>query len=172
VEETTNKCEQALDEGQSELEALNKELALAKSTLQESENRLVRLMADMDNLRKRTQREKDEIWNIAAADVLVQLLPTLDNFSRAIKVMPQTDWAQGVAMVAKQLDETLQRLGLETINSEGSFDPQFHEAVMQDPNSEQPENTITCEFEKGYLFRGKVLRPSKVRVSTGGESNA
>jgi len=126
------------------------------------------LHADMENLRRRTLREKEEIWQIAAADVLVQLIPTLDNFDRALKVLPDHDWAQGITMVSKQLQDTLERFGLEQISTQGAFDPQYHEAIMQDNESNEPENTITGEFERGFLFRGKVLRPSKVRVSTGG----
>ena len=154
-----------------ELEALKAELAQKTESLQGLENKVLRLQADMDNLRKRTMREKEEIWQVAVADIMTQLLPTLDNFERAMQVLPQNDWAQGIAMVSKQLHDVLAQLGLETIDAQGSFDPQYHEAIMQDIASSEPENTITGEFERGYKLRGKLLRPSKVRVSTGGNNN-
>ena len=155
----------------SEVDALKAELVQKTESVQGLENKILRLQADMDNLRKRTVREKEEIWQVAAADVLTQLLPTLDNFERAMQVLPPNDWAQGIVMVSKQLQDALARLGLETIDSAGCFDPQYHEAIMQDTASNEPENTITGEFERGYKLRGKVLRPSKVRVSTGGNNN-
>ncbi|KAF0198140.1 MAG: molecular chaperone GrpE [Bacillota bacterium] len=154
-----------------ELEALKAELVQKTEIAQELENRILRLQADMDNLRKRTMREKEETWYVAAADIMTQLLPTLDNFERAMQVLPQNDWARGIAMVSKQLQDVLARLGLETIESQGSFNPQYHEAIMQDIASTEPENMITGEFERGYKLRGKVLRPSKVKVSTGGNNN-
>lgn len=155
-----------------DIESLQAELAQKNQALQELESKVLRLHADMDNLRKRTAREKDEIWQVAAADVMTDLLPVLDNFDRATQVMPQNDWAQGIVMVSKQLQDVLQRLGLEQIETQGTFDPQYHEAIMQDTESSAPENSITGEFQRGYMFRGKVLRPSKVRVSTGGNNNA
>jgi molecular chaperone GrpE len=155
----------------SELDALKAELAEKTESVQALENRILRLQADMENLRRRTVREKEEIWQIAVADVFSQLLPTLDNFERAMLVLPPNDWAQGIVMVSKQLQDVLARLGLEVIDSQGSFDPQYHEAIMQDIASTEPENTITGAFERGYKLRGKVLRPSKVRVSTGGNNN-
>lgn len=168
MEEVTKNEEQAAI---GELEALALELQAKNQTIQDLENRILRLHADMDNLRRRTMREREETWHLAAADVLTQLLPILDNFQRAMLVLPENDWAQGIAMVSKQLQDVLASLGFEVIDSQGAFDPQYHEAIMQDPASSQPENTITGEFERGYKFRGKVLRPSKVKVSTGGNNN-
>lgn len=155
----------------SEMDSLKAELVEKTELVQGLENRILRIQADMDNLRKRTMREKEEIWQVAVADVLTQLLPTLDNFERAMQVLPQHDWAQGIVMVSKQLQDILSRLGLETIDAQGNFDPQYHEAILQDNASPEPENTITGEFERGYKLRGRVLRPSKVRVSTGGNNN-
>ena len=172
MEEVNKSDEQVVEfEATLELDALKADLVQKIESVQGLENRIIRLQADMDNLRKRTMREKEEIWQVAAADIVTQLLPTLDNFERAMQVLPQNDWAQGIVMVSKQLQDVLARLGLETIDSQGSFDPQYHEAIMQDIASTEPENIITGEFERGYKLRGKVLRPSKVRVSTGGNNN-
>lgn len=153
---------------QNELDALKAELESKQQALQELEARFLRLHADMDNMRKRLQREKEELWAVAVADCLTQMLPVLDNFDRALKALPENDWAKGIVMVSKQLNDILGRMGLEPIVAEGAFDPQYHEAIMQDETSTEPANTITAEFERGYSFKGKVLRPSKVRVSTGG----
>lgn len=153
---------------QSELDILKAELDFKQQSLQELESRVLRLHADMDNMRRRLQRERDDMWTVAVADCLSQMLPVLDNFDRALKALPDNDWARGIVMVSKQLSDILARMGLEPIRAEGAFDPQYHEAIMQDNTSTEPENTITGEFERGFCFKGKVLRPSKVRVSTGG----
>jgi molecular chaperone GrpE len=153
-----------------EIERLQAEL----KDQQELVHRNLRLQADMDNLRKRTAREKDEWWQNAAADILIQLLPVVDNFERALSALPEGaagGWAQGIVMVGRQMADTMEKLGLQPVCAEGLFDPECHEALMQDTESDLPENTITAEFERGYTFRGRVIRPSKVRVSTGGKKN-
>jgi len=134
------------------------------------ESKVIRLQADMDNMRRRHQREKEELWDMAVADCICQLLPALDNFDRAVKVLPEGDWTQGMVMVHKQLGEILHRLGLEYISAVGPFNPQSHEAIAVEEEATLPENTVTQEFERGYKYRGKVIRPSKVRVSMGGRS--
>lgn len=139
--------------------------------MQELESRLLRLQADMENMRRRHQREKEDLWEVVAADLLCQLLPTMDNFDRAIKVLPTGDWTQGMVMVHKQFQEVLARVGLTPVDCACAFDPQYHEAVAIDEDPTSPENTITAELERGYKLRGRVLRPSKVRVSVGGMSN-
>jgi len=125
----------------------------------------------MDNMRRRHQREKEDLWEVVAADFICQLLPTMDSFDRAVKVLPPGDWTQGMVMVHKQLQEFFSRLGLESVDCACTFDPQCHEAVAIDEDSASPENTITAELERGYKLRGRVLRPSKVRVSVGGKNN-
>ncbi|MBS3938375.1 MAG: nucleotide exchange factor GrpE [Peptococcaceae bacterium] len=130
--------------------------------------KLLRLQADMDNMRRRHQREKEELGYMAAADCIYQLLPAMDNFDRAVKLLPAGDWTQGMVMVHKQLQDILQCLGLEPIAATGAFDPELHEAVAIDEDSTDPENSVTQELERGYKYRNRVLRPSKVRVSMGG----
>lgn len=157
-------------------ESLEAEIASLRAQLAEKdelEKRLLRLQADMDNLRKRTAREKEEWWQLATADVLKELIPILDNFERAVGVVSggeSSDWAQGMIMVVRQFQATLARLGLEEVCNAGTFDPQCQEAIMQDNDSVEPENTVTAVFEKGYSHKGRLLRPSKVRVSTGGRN--
>jgi len=139
--------------------------------VQELESRLLRLQADMENMRRRHQREKDDLWEVVVADIVCQLLPTMDSFDRAVKVLPPGDWTQGMVMVHKQLQEFFTRLGLESVDCTCAFDPQCHEAVAIDEDASFPENTITAELERGYRLRGRVLRPSKVRVTVGGKNN-
>ncbi|MBT9133995.1 MAG: Protein GrpE [Firmicutes bacterium] len=148
----------------SEVEVLRVELA-------EAEARFLRLHADMENMRRRLQREKEEIWHFALADCLAKLLPVLDNLQRAVAALPDSTWGQGVVLVSRQLEDVLAKYGLEPIAAAGLFDPQYHEAIMQDGESAEPENTITAVLERGYLFKGRVLRPSKVKVSMGGCSD-
>ncbi|HSL93560.1 MAG TPA: nucleotide exchange factor GrpE [Bacillota bacterium] len=148
----------------------NEALKAAVAEKEDTERRLLRLQADMDNLRKRTAREKDEWWQLATADLLKQLLPVLDNFERALGTAPAEgdEWAQGIIMVARQMQSTLEALGLEEVCNEGCFDPNCHEALMPDADPDKQENMVTAVFEKGYRYKGRLLRPSKVRVSTGG----
>jgi len=149
----------------------NTELESLRAQLAEAEARALRLHADMENMRRRMQREREEIWHFAAADCLQKFLPVLDNLQRAVEVLPDTTWSQGVVLVSRQLEDTLVKFGLEPIPTVGCFDPQFHEAIAQDADSSLPENTITGVFERGYLFKGRVLRPSKVKVRAGGCSD-
>ena len=85
-------------------------------SVQELESRILRLQADMDNMRRRHQREKEDLWEVVAGDFICQLLPTMDSFDRAVKVLPPGDWTQGMVMVHKQLQEFFTRLGLESVD--------------------------------------------------------
>lgn len=172
AEDARQRCVDEAVEESAKPEALQAEFVAALAEKEDLERRLLRLQADMDNFRRRTAREKEEWWQVATADVLKQLLPTLDNFSRALETAPPDadEWAQGMMMIVKQLQGTLESLGLEAVCNEGCFDPNCHEALMPDNDPEKPANTITAVFEKGYKYKGRLLRPSKVRVSTGGSN--
>jgi len=137
---------------------------------QELENRLLRLHAEFDNYRKRTARERLEQSTIAQADLVTSLLPVLDNFERALANLPQegdTAWAEGVQLVHKQLLDVLGQQGLERIDCNQPFDPNVHEAVMRETCGEEvADGTILQELQPGYLFQGRLLRPSMVKVAT------
>lgn len=139
---------------------------------QELENRLLRLHAEFDNYRKRTARERLEQATIAQAALVTSLLPVLDNFERALASLPQQEdnsWAQGVQLVYKQLLDVLRQQGLERIDCQRPFDPNIHEAVMRETCGEEvAEGTILQELQPGYLFQGRLLRPSMVKVATHG----
>lgn len=138
----------------------------------ELENRLLRLQADFDNFRKRTARERLEQAKLAEAALVTNLLPVLDNFDRALANLPQeadTSWAEGVQLVHKQLLDVLGQQGLERINCAQPFDPNIHEAVMREAcTNDEAEGTILQELQSGYLYQGRLLRPSMVKVATNG----
>ncbi|MFY9174927.1 MAG: nucleotide exchange factor GrpE [Peptococcia bacterium] len=140
--------------------------------LEESKDRLLRLHAEFDNYRKRTQREKEDWHKFAAMDLMEKLLPVLDNFERAIEsVKNEGEEVQkqlsGVEMIFRQLTEILQKEGLEPIEALGKmFDPNLHEAMMQVPVAEdQEDGQVVVELRRGYSFKGRVIRPSLVQVA-------
>lgn len=131
----------------------------------------IRLAADFENYRKRQEHEREELLKFGTENALRKLLEVLDNFERAQKALENIDDCAKVKesfdLVHKQVVETLKKIGLEEIETTGQeFDPNFHEAVMQTPTSEQPEHTIVNELQKGYKYGDKVLRASLVNVAT------
>lgn len=138
----------------------------------ELENRLLRLQADFDNFRKRTARERLEQATLAEAALVANLLPVLDNFERGLANLPQEadrSWVEGIQLVHKQLLDVLGQQGLERINCERPFDPNIHEAVMRAAcTDDEAEGTILQELQPGYLYQGRLLRPSMVKVATNG----
>jgi len=153
---------------QSEIEKLKQELAKEKARADEYYNRLVRVQADFDNFRKRTQKQKDEFWKYASEPLVTALLPVLDNFRRALET-PAGDgekFSEGVKMIYRQLHEVLENEGLEVIEAKGEeFDPNKHEAVMQEETNDYPDNTVIEEMRQGYFFKDKLIRPAMVKVA-------
>ncbi len=166
-----------VEEGGSISSAGVDEISVLRSRIEEldSENkelldRLVRLKADFENFRKRMVREQTRILETAAADIVKKLLPVLDDLERALNNSNPDQgsdaFRQGVEMVYKKLIETLKKEGLEEISPEGQiFDPHHHEAMMVVERDDCPEGTITEVVNKGYRFRGVLLRPAMVKVS-------
>ena len=147
----------------------------ADNELQEKYDRLnqqyIRLAADFDNYRKRQEQEREALLKYGAENALKKMIEVLDNFERGEKALENVDDCQQVKdsfnLLHKQVMDTLTKLGLEPIETAGQeFDPNFHEAVMQTPTSEHPENTIINELQKGYKMGDKVLRASLVNVAT------
>lgn len=144
-----------------EYEDLREEAAAAR-------DRMLRSLAEVENDRKRLDREKKEYLRFATEGVVSELLPVLDNFDRALKASPPGDdsYRQGVEMIYRQLKMVLEKQGLKEIEAEGQpFDPFFHEAVQEEESDEYPEGTVLEELQKGYLFQGRLLRPTAVKVS-------
>jgi molecular chaperone GrpE len=137
---------------------------------QELKNRYLRTLADFDNLRKRTEREKADFFRYATAAVLKDLLPVLDNFDRALEHSEATDeFHKGVELIYKQLHDALYKNGLRPIDqSSVHFDPNIHEAVVREEDDSVPSHTVTAILQKGYFLHDRLLRPALVKVAVGG----
>ena len=138
--------------------------------IEELTDRLTRQMAEFDNLRKRTEKEKSQMYEIGAKDIIEKILPVVDNFERGIAAVPEEEksnpFAEGMEKIYKQLMTTLEEIGVKPIEAVGQeFDPDFHNAVMHVEDEEVGENIITEEFQKGYLYRDSVVRHSMVKVA-------
>ncbi len=149
------------------------ELAAARDA---ANDRALRSQAELENYRKRVQRERDEERRYAAIPLVQDLLPGLDNLQRALDAARHTDdlsaMLQGVEMVAAQIDEILSRHGAKPIVAVGEpFDPNLHEAIQQMPSAELPPMTVIDEVERGYTLNDRVVRPSKVIVSVAPTEN-
>ena len=138
-----------------------------EAELAEKENRYLRLQADFENFRRRTRQEKEELGNLVTQNLLKDLLPFLDNFERALAAenSDAESLRAGVEMMYKQLVEALKKEGLEYIETKGKpFDPNFHQAVMRVEDAEKEDGAIVAELQKGYMAKGRVIRPSMVQV--------
>ena len=138
-----------------------------EADLAEKENKYLRLQADFENFRRRTRQEKEELAAVVTQNLLKDLLPFLDNFERALAAESSDaeSLRAGVEMMYKQLVEALKKDGLEYIETKDKpFDPNFHQAVMRVEDSEKEDGTIVAELQKGYMVKGRVIRPSMVQV--------
>jgi molecular chaperone GrpE len=131
------------------------------------EDRLLRARAEFDNARRRAERERSEYLQFAAMDLVKDLLPILDDLERALKVeTADRNYAKGVELIYQRMAETLKKMGLEPIETAGSrFDPNLHQAVERVQTAEAEDQAILGEFQRGYNFKGKLLRPAMVRVA-------
>jgi len=143
----------------------------AKDTqIEDLTDRLKRTMAEFDNFRKRTDKEKASMYEIGARDVIEKLLPVVDNFERGLATIPEdeknTPLAEGMDKIYKQLVKTLNELGVTPIEAVGKpFDPNFHNAVMHVEDESLGENVVAAELLKGYMYRESVVRHSMVQVA-------
>lgn len=149
----------------------NNEVEELKQKLDALNQQYVRLAADFDNYRKRQAQERENLLKYGSENALKKMIEVLDNFERGEKALEKVEDCQTVKdsfnLVHKQVIDTLQKLGLEAIDTEGKeFDPNFHDAVMQTPSADVPEHTILNELQKGYKLGDKVLRPALVNVAT------
>ena len=135
--------------------------------IEELQDRLKRQMAEFDNFRKRTEKEKSSMYIIGAKDIVEKMLPVVDNFERGLAQAPEGDsFADGMKMIYKQLITTLDELGVKPIEAVGKeFDPNFHNAVMHVEDEEAGENIVVEEFQKGYTYKDFVVRHSMVKVA-------
>jgi len=145
-------------------------LAELQAKLDDEENRHLRLRADFDNMRRRNQLDREAAEKYRAQSLLSDLLPVLDNFERALQVEATSEEAasivKGIEMVYRSLIEATEKEGLQVIKAEGEpFDPNIHQAVMQEQDSEKETGVILRELQKGYILKDRVLRPSMVSVN-------
>lgn len=130
-------------------------------------DRTLRLRAEFDNARRRFEQQRSEYVQFAAMDLVKEILPAIDDFERALQVeSADSNYVQGVKLIYQRLLETLKKLGLEPMNTVGRrFDPNRHQAVERVPTESAEDQTILGEYQAGYLFKGKLLRPAMVKVA-------
>lgn len=145
----------------------NTEFEQTKQELEETTDRFKRLMAEFENYKKRTAKEKESLYNSILADIVVSVLPAIDNLDKAVLVKTEdTQYKQGVELVAKQLQDILTSLGVQKIETVGqTFDPELHDAVSHVEDSSLGEQEIKEEFRTGYRIGNKVIRHSMVVVA-------
>ncbi len=137
--------------------------------IEELTDKYKRTLAEFDNFRKRTEKEKSQMYEIGAKDIIEKMLPVLDNFERGLASISEeekeTPFAEGMEKIYKQFVKTLEDIGVTPIEAVGKeFNPDFHNAVMRGEDEELGENIISEEFQKGYLYRDSVVRHSMVKV--------
>ena len=138
--------------------------------IEELTDRLTRQMAEFDNFRKRTEKEKSQMYEIGAKDIIEKILPVVDNFERGLGSVPEEEknapFVEGMEKIYKQLMTTLESVGVKPIEAVGQeFNPDFHNAVMHVEDEGLGENIIAEEFQKGYMYRESVVRHSMVKVA-------
>lgn len=160
--------EKAVDE----LAALREELACTKKRETDYLDGWQRSRAELINARKRFQREQEQAYGAAQAEVLARLLPIVDDLERAFETLPFNlsglTWIQGVLLIQRKLQLLLEQASVVPIEAEGKeFDPLFHQAVTHEPSPTVPAGQVMAELQKGYRMGDRVLRPAMVRVSSG-----
>ena len=158
--EGTEEVENGADDPVKRAEKLEADLA-------EKDAQMLRLRADFDNFRRRSAKEREELAAVVTQGILTDMLPLLDNFERALSAEGSDldSFRAGVSMIYKQMQEALAKNGLEVIDTKDKkFDPNFHQAVMRVQDPEKEDDTIEQELQKGYMAKGRVIRPSMVQV--------
>lgn len=150
-----------------EVEALREELETLQKAKDELYDKYLRTLAEYDNFRKRSQREKDAIYGDATIDTVKKLLPVLDNFERALNYeCKDEEFKKGIALIQNTLIEVFDNLGIKEIPAvDEQFDPNLHEAVMHIDNPAYGENVVTDVYRKGYMLGDKVIRHTMVTVA-------
>jgi molecular chaperone GrpE len=156
---------------QAELAALADERDKLLKEKQELYDRLLRNQAEFENARRRAERERSEFIQYAGMEMVREVLPVVDDFERALQSGaslsdgPAKDYIKGIELIYQRLSDRLTKVGLEPIETAGKlFDPNLHQAVERVETDDVPDQTILSEFQRGYLFKGRLLRPSMVKV--------
>jgi molecular chaperone GrpE len=170
IEETADTSEEAISKDEQETNIESSEIEQLKQEKDELYQRLLRLQAEYDNFRKRTQKEKEANLKYKSQDVVTELLPAVDNFERALQVEIKDESAakfvEGMQMVYRQLKDALLKQGVEEIQGEGElFDPHLHQAVMQVEEEGYESNIVVEVLQRGYKLKDRVIRPAMVKVN-------
>ena len=166
-EETAEGSHEGTEEAENGADDPAKRAEKLEADLAEKDAQMLRLRADFDNFRRRSAKEREELAAVVTQGILTDMLPLLDNFERALLAEGSDldSFRAGVSMIYKQMQEALAKNGLEVIDTEGKkFDPNFHQAVMRVQDPEKEDDTIEQELQKGYMVKGRVIRPSMVQV--------
>ncbi|MCA1765077.1 MAG: nucleotide exchange factor GrpE [Desulfobulbaceae bacterium] len=154
-------------------EDLSAVLERLREEAKEAQDKLLRVAADFENQKKRLQREKEAAVKYAEENLIKEILPSIDNLERAMNQDPNSEdfgrqLLEGVELTRAGLMESLEKVGLKPLESVGQpFDPNYHEAMAMEPCKDVPEQRVKTEFEKGYMFKDRLLRAAKVIVSKG-----
>ncbi|KJH70019.1 nucleotide exchange factor GrpE [Aliterella atlantica] len=165
----------AATNGEAQTSSDEPQIAALKAQVEERTNQYLRIVADFDNFRKRSQKEKEDLEQQIKGNTITELLPVVDNFERArSQLKPQTEAEMSMhksyQSVYKQLVDCLKRLGVAPMRPEGKeFDPSLHEAVMRQPSDEYPEGTVLEELVRGYFLGDRILRHAMVKVASAPE---
>lgn len=165
--------EEAQDDVEVPLDLTNEEIVALKKKAEERDtylDQLLRTKAEFMNYQKRMVKENESIAQFAVQNLILDFLPELDNFDRALKLADNSKdfdkFVEGIKLIEEQLFKVLGKYGVKPVETVGkAFDPNLHEAVMEEENNEMPHHTIIDEFQKGFLLKERVIRPSKVKVS-------
>lgn len=162
--------EEVAENVDAEAEQLREELNTVREEAKSHQEQYLRTLADMENLRKRTQREKEELAKFANENILREILPVIDNLERAMEHVEQSEDGQGlvegVQMTLTQFNQVLSRFGVESFETVGEpFDPALHQAMGQMETADQPINTVVQQMQKGYQLNDRLLRPAFVMVA-------
>ncbi len=166
-EETVNESENTEGEGDVQADE-DGELEALRTSLDEAKDRTLRLVAEFDNFKKRTLKEKEELYSTAVCETVNEFLPIIDNLKRAIDTADGADVnsvLNGVKMILKQFEDTLSSIGVEEIETDNGFDPELHNAVMHVEDDNYGEGEIAEELMRGYRYKGRVIRHSMVKVA-------
>jgi len=161
---SVDKVETNQEQSEVDSSAEREQWAAEKAELQD---RLLRTQSDFQNFRRRTEQQRIETYDLATAEAIRPLIAILDDFERALKVeTTDREYATGIELIYNRCVETLKKLGVEPMDSKGQpFDPQVHHAVDMVETDQAPDHTILDEYQRGYNFKGRLLRPAMVKVA-------
>ena len=164
VEDCVTFTKAEFEQAKAEIEKLREQAEASKKSADEAVLDAQRLQAEFANFRKRNASIRADSMDDGIRDTIKALLPVLDNFERAFMNSEDTPFAKGMEQIQKQLVAALEKCGMEEVEAEGQFDPNLHEVVMQDTESDAESGTITAVLQKGYRVKGRVIRHTMVKV--------